>query len=40
MSLVKAWMTEILLEVTNQEMQSVSKEVFQYEKGDYLKLKN
>jgi hypothetical protein len=33
MSLVKQWMTDILLEITNQEMTKVAKEVFQYEKG-------
>ena len=33
MSLLKSWMTEILLDVTNTEMQSIAKEVFQYEKG-------
>jgi hypothetical protein len=33
MSLVKTWMTEILLEITNQEMTKVAKEVYHYEKG-------
>ena len=33
MGLLKAWMTEILLDVTNAEMQTVAKEVIQYEKG-------
>ena len=37
MSLLKSWMTDILLEVTNSEMQLVAKEVIQYEKD--LKLK-
>jgi hypothetical protein len=36
MSLVKLWMTEILLEVTNQEMHAVGKEVFQHEKGNQI----
>ena len=35
MGLLKAWMTEILLDVTNAEMQTVAKEVIQYEKGIY-----
>jgi hypothetical protein len=38
MSLVKQWMTDILLEITNHEMTKVAKEVYQYEKGIfYLK---
>ncbi len=36
MSLVKQWMTDILLEITNQEMTKVAKEVFQYEKGKWV----
>lgn len=31
--LVKSWMTELLLEITNLEMQAIAKEVVQYEKG-------
>ncbi len=38
MSLVKTWTTEILLDVTNNVMQLVSKEVVQYEKGIILKV--
>ena len=40
MSLVKQWMTDILLEITNQEMTKVAKEVFQYEKGLLIKFCN
>jgi hypothetical protein len=33
MSLLKQWMTDILLDVTNTEMQAVARETIQYEKG-------
>lgn len=31
--LVKSWMTELLLEITNLEMHSIAKEVYQHERG-------
>ena len=36
MALLKQWMTEILLDVTNSEMQTVAKQVVQHEKGKYI----
>jgi hypothetical protein len=34
MGLLKRWMTEILLDVTDSEMKDVAKETIQYEKGN------
>jgi hypothetical protein len=38
MGLLKRWMTEILLDVTDSEMKDVAKETIQYEKGNLLGL--
>lgn len=35
MGLLKRWMTEILLDVTDSEMRDVAKETVQYEKGKH-----